>query len=44
MKNVGVIVKYLLDNRRIIGTIVGSLMILSGYQETGYIIKQMGEV
>lgn len=43
MKNLRIVVKYMFDNRRLIGTIVGSIMILLGHEETGYFIQHMGE-
>ena len=43
MKNLQVVVKYVFDNRQLIGTIVGSIMILSGHEEAGYFIQHMGE-
>lgn len=44
MKNLRIVVKFMFDNRRLIGTIVGSIMILSGHQEAGYFIQNMSEM
>lgn len=43
MKNVTKVMSFLFANRRVIGTVVGGMLVLFGYNEEGAFVTRLGE-